>query len=284
MGNWILVGASLLGLLSIAVIAWSLWSGSRARARPPMPTGSFAPLPQPGAYAPTYVAPPPPVESYAPHTVIGPAPGPLEVAPARREETQFLSPDEMFGRPGRSRDSASRDPAGELDEDDENPTQFMSDDDLFGAREVPVDPTVVLREEWIAAPADPVRVEPIRVEPVRVEPMRVEPVQPIPRAPSVAQMRATTPDRPLPAASIPSAPRPKPASKPTPRVDPRLAPPDPAEFAKPVRDEGPTPYAGYVAPRPANAIDDDDDDGDPETELVHQAELLRLMNKGKPQG
>lgn len=54
------------------------------------------------------------------------------------------------------------------------------------------------------------------------------------------------------------------------------SPPDAEGFAKPRSREFSTPYVGEATPSP-DALDDDDDE--PGTELVHQAELLRLMGK-----
>ncbi len=293
MGNWILVGASVLGLVSVVVIAVSLWSWSRPRSRPrprpPQPTGSFAPLPPHSGSWPVVQSYAAPSQSYAAlpsqsYPVVSPiqvAP-PIQVVPnpplappeavlIQREQTQFMSTDEMFGR-------KSKPEPEQPDDDDEVPTQFMSDSELFGGQaEAPdpvVEPTVVLHDAWLAPTPAP----------------RV-------RMPSAAEVRATTPERPLLAASIPRLPSPSPAQPPNSAAnpgairtsrrssDPRLAVPDPSEFVKPASDEGPTPYAGYVAPRrPGDDDDDDDDDDDedPETQLVHQAELFRLMNKSKP--
>jgi len=347
MGNWILLGAGVLGLLSVAVIGWSLWA-NRAKPRPRvLATGAQAPLvyppqgyppqdfAQPSAHAPSYDFGPP----ASVHTVLAPAPGPLVEPPRREKKTIAMTSEELFGDrppleappPRREKQTIAmtseelfgdRAPlaveptqvlaADELVEDEA--TQFLSSDDLFGGP-AQADPgesapyaTVVLdsSDAWTAPPssssprwspaAAPVRAEPVRVEPVRVEPVRVEPQR---RVPSPAELRGTIPHRPLPAASIPSLPSPSlpspiaraklpmppsPSSRPASRGDLPLAPPDPAEFVKPIVNSGPTPYAGYVAPGSEDDDDDDDDDREPETEMVHQAELMRLISQRRPPG
>lgn len=80
-------------------------------------------------------------------------------------------------------------------------------------------------------------------------------------------------------AIIPEPPRPlapSPAPSPAPRPSSPTAPRRPAPAPR---------YTGFVGDRAEDRDDDDDDDdlddGDPETELVHQADLLRLMTPHK---
>ncbi|HLT35805.1 MAG TPA: hypothetical protein VK034_05955, partial [Enhygromyxa sp.] len=78
-------------------------------------------------------------------------------------------------------------------------------------------------------------------------------------------------------ALIPEPPAPARAAAPVPR-----RPPPPAAAPRPA---APAPrYTGFVGDRADDGDDDDDDDlddSDPETELVHQAELLRLISPNK---
>jgi hypothetical protein len=152
-------------------------------------------------------------------------------------------------------------------------TQFLTVDDIFALADDRVEPTRILDPEQLlghdAPPAEPV------------------PPAPVPVAPRVVWAPAAAiPAVQTPAASIPR-PQPSPAaSTPAPAPAPsKYAPPDPAAFVKPPVDAPSTPYVGFVAPRsPGHDDDDDDDDDDPETELVHQAELLALMIKSRPPG
>jgi hypothetical protein len=131
----------------------------------------------------------------------------------------------------------------------DEPTQFLSDADLYGAQpteEREPATTFMTEEELFGRPAPSEGTMVLPEEAVVAEP-------PAARAPAARPARA-----PAPTPSVPG-----------PRVAPKAAP-------QPQ-------YTGFVGDR-ANDADDDDDgfgDDDPETELVHQAELLRLIAHNK---
>ncbi len=246
MGIYVVIGASLLGVFSCMLIAWSLWTRSqvrkRARARQ-LATGQHAAIPPTsGAY--------PAVQAPAGHTVVASPPGYVEEEPrtefissgdllghvgAPDEPTQFLSEADLLGAEPKDEHEAAtafmttEELFGEEDEH-EVPTAFMTTDELFGRARAPVDATVVLAKgAVIPGPNHP-------------------PAQRVPQ-PSVAA---------------------------GPELKPTLPGPKPAASA--------SRYTGFVGDR---TLDDDDDDDfdfdadDPETELVHQAEILRLIGTTK---
>jgi hypothetical protein len=242
-GSWIVVGASVLGLVSVLLIVGSLWASSSARKRPRPQTlvsGSYTPLPA--------------MHPITEHTMITAAP---------------------MG--GQTVIVAMHEPAVD------QATQFLTVDDIFALADDRVEPTRVLAadEVLIVTP----------VEPVAHAPVIATPSEPVARAPVIATPRPSVVASPMPrsrvpSASIPAASLPRPASKPAVTAPSKFAPPDPSAFVKPPADVQPTPYVGYVAARRPGQDDDDDDDDDNdlETELVHQAELMRLMMKSKPPG
>lgn len=241
-GFWIVVGAGVLAGFSILLIGGSLWANASARKR-------ARPQPLPTSSYATFLAPGPPVHE---HTMIvaPPSANTVIMMPPRDQQTQFLSVDDMFAQ---------------ADERVE-PTRILAVDEMFDEEPEAEDPTMILRDEWLATP--------------------VEPAAP---APATPHSWARPPSAPFPRSSIPAASIPgsrsTPApSKPTLSAPSQFAPPSPSDFVKPLVDAQPTPYAGYVAPRGQHDQDDDDDDDDddPGTELVHQAELLRLMMKSRP--
>lgn len=253
-GSWIVVGASLLGLVSVLLIVGSLWASSSARKRPrprTLVSGSYTPVPA--------------VHQVTEHTMISAAP----IA----GQTVIVAAPSPFAMP-----SEEHEPA--LDQ----ATQFLTVDDIFALADDRVEPTRVLAADEVLV------VTP--VEPVARAPVIARPIVPIVRAPVIAAPRPSVvaspmPRSPIPAASIPAASVPRPASKPAVSAPNEFAPPDPSAFVKPPADVQPTPYVGYVAarrPGQEDDDDDDDDDDDPETELVHQAELMRLMMKSRPPG
>jgi hypothetical protein len=77
--------------------------------------------------------------------------------------------------------------------------------------------------------------------------------------------------------AAPSSPTSAPSRAPQPArpTADAYSPPDAEGFASPRSREFSTPYVGEAQPA-SDALDDDDEPG---TELVHQAELLRLMGK-----
>lgn len=256
-GSWIVIGASLLGLVSILLIAGSLWANSsgrkRARTRP-LVSGSYAPVPSvnQAPIGPSFFSGVATTE----HTMITSAP--------MAGQTVITAAPGVFGM-------ASEEP--QVDQ----ATQFLTVDDIFALADDRVEPTRILDpdELLVAQPVEPV--QPVARAPVIVAARPSVAASPMP----VASMSAAS----IPAASIPRSPSKPVASKPAPAPANEFAPPNPSEFAKPAVDVQPTPYVGYVAPRgPGHDDDDDDDDDDPETELVHQAELMRLMMKSRPPG
>jgi hypothetical protein len=251
MGIYVLIGASVLGVLSSMLVAWSLWTRSQARKRSrqrQLASGQYAALPGQhlavtGAGTGGY----PPVGSMtaqvpgsAGHTVLARAPGEFEDEEPRTEfmgmadvPTQFLTDAEIF---------AQREPDPEADEH-EVATAFLSEDELFGEAE-PV--TEFMTTEQLFSPAP--GAEPARSMEAPVDRTIVLPPAPRPPAPQGFDAQ--------------------PASKPT----------------APRRAAGASGgYVGFVGDRADDPDDDDDfDDDDPETELVHQAELLRLIAAQKP--
>lgn len=261
-------------------------------------------------------SPPPAAPAFAGNTVIGAAPGPLwsqEPDPAtefmavedmlgeRNEDaTQILDDAMLSGDAGEVGDAGDAGDVDELDEDRVEPTMLLSED-MLGldpptepARlkpRLPAPPTSVPAPAMSAPPTStpaPAMSAPIRhapaPEPRRSaalpSPTRPEPARPAPAAYQVAPPIARSgpqPSGPLPrspATSHPAAPAP--AGRPAPAAS-EFAPPNPDEFARPRTREFSTPYVGEAAP--ARSSDDDDDDDDPGTELVHQADLLRMMGK-----
>jgi len=227
MGIYVLIGASVLGVLSSMLVAWSLWTRSQARKRSrqrQLASGQYAALP---GY--------PPVGSM------------MAQAPAYQEpRTEFMSPDvptqfltdaELFGQ---------REPDPDADEH-EVATAFLTDDELFGE---PEPATEFMTTEQLFTPA--------------------------PGAGPARSMEAPV-DRTI---VLPPAPQPLEPQPVVARFAPKHAP-----LRRPARAAGASAgHVGFVGDRAQDLEPDDNDfdDDDPETELVHQAELLRLIATQKP--
>ncbi|MFO7562022.1 MAG: hypothetical protein R6X02_05220 [Enhygromyxa sp.] len=222
-GIYVVVGASVLGVFSGMLIAWSLWTRSQARKRArqrQLLSGQYAAIPPAGH---------PPLQQQAPpagHTVVAAPPA----APEQEPRTEFMSSAELFGEVAPPEEPTQFLSTADLfgvqpeqpDDEEEIATAFMSTEELFNRR---TDATVVLSEQAIIP-----------------EPAPEPPPKPRPPAPAPAR-RPSPPQKPAP------APR----------------------------------YTGFVGDRADDSDDEDDDldDDDPETELVHQAELLRLITHNK---
>lgn len=230
MGIYVVVGASLLGVLSCMLIVWSLWTRKQARERARARMLATQHAVHPSASYPVIQSAP-----SGGHTVVATPPGSFEEEP----RTEFMSSAELFGQ------------VAVPDE----PTQFLSDEDLFGAQaRAPREPaTALLSDEELFGDDEP----------------------------EVATTFMTTDElfsgRAAPPPTDPTMVlQPTPAPTPTPRPTAPRHVPSP-KLATPPR------YTGFVGDRAEDRDDEDDDfnEDDPETELVHQAELLRLISQSK---
>jgi hypothetical protein len=247
MGIYVVVGASLLGALSCMLIAWSLWTRSQARKRARqrrLATDQHAMVP-PVGYPTHAVAGPPAVEE-EPRTQFMTSADLFGQVAVPDEPTQFLSDEDLYG--SRATETDEREPA----------TTFMSEAELFGDDDEPEVATAFMTtDEMFGRPARSDATIVLPEEAVVAEPPPPSPRPPVARPPA-ARPAAAPPPAARPPAARPSAPK---------------APPQPQ-------------YTGFVGDRANDADDDDDDDfgeDDPETELVHQAELLRLITHKRPE-
>jgi hypothetical protein len=230
-GIYVLVGASVLGVLSCMLIVWSLWTRSQARKRARermQSTGQHAVVP-PVGYPMVQHAPP------SGHTMVMAPPAPVDEEP----RTEFMSSADLFGQ------------VAVPDE----PTQFLSDEDLYGASARAVDEpgTAIMSDQELFGDDDE--------QEVATTFMTTEEVFGGHAAPPTDATQVLRGQAPAPAPARPAPPRHVPTPKP----------------ATPPR------YTGFVGDRAEDRDDEDDDFGedDPETELVHQAELLRLINQNR---
>ncbi|PRQ03643.1 hypothetical protein ENSA5_13980 [Enhygromyxa salina] len=148
-----------------------------------------------------------------------------------------------------------------------------------------------------APPRAPVARAPARPAPARPAATPQAPTPPAAKPPTpTPPPPVATPPAPSPRASAPATPKKTPPSRlpasrrvatPPPRTPVRPAPPKEPVVEADAPQVQPHPvsagYVGFVgAPLDDDDDDDDDDDldgDDPETEMVHQAELLRLMGR-----
>jgi hypothetical protein len=261
MGIYVVVGASVLGVISSMLIAWSLWSRSQARKRAEqrrLVSGQYAAIP------PTSPAPMMGFQPPAGHTVVAgppaasPIPSMFHPPAGHTVEPRAASPiPSMFQPPAGHTVVAG--PPGEFDDDEEVRTEFMSSGQLFGQAEPPDEPTQFLTAADLFGVEEP---EEVDEEEIATAFMSTDEL--FGRRTDATVVLSED-------AIMPEPPAPAPAPAPAPRGP--TAPVKPAPAPR---------YTGFVGDRADDRDDDDDlDDGDPETELVHQAELLRLITPSK---
>lgn len=281
----------------------------------PTPSGSYVapamhgypPMPaaMPNQVAAPWVEPDPATEFMSVEDMLGGGRS-HEQGPPPEDATQILD-DAMLAAAGLEV-AAQHD---ERDDEDERvePTMLLSEDML--GLDPPTEPARLKPRLRPPAQTSPAPASPVAVSGVAAPRPAAAPASPAPPARPAASSSPSagalpTPTRPAAgpsassyqvapplarAASLPAGARPSgpamrpPASTPAssagvhvparPGQADAFSPPDPEAFAKPRTREFSTPYVGEAAP----ASDADDDDDEPGTELVHQAELLRLMGK-----
>lgn len=240
-GIYVVVGAGVLGVLSCMLIVWSLWTRSQARKRARQRQLATG---QHAAIPPTAMPPaamPP-----------GGYPGYHQQQPPVGHTVVVAAPPPVeFEEEPRTAFMSSAELFGQVAPPDE-PTQFLSDADLLAAQrqasedddeDEEVATTFMTSDELFGRRSD---------------------------ATVVLPEDAIMPEPPQPPAPVQRRP-----------------PADAAVSAAPPRPGKPAPaprYTGFVGDRANDRDDDDDDDldsDDPETELVHQAELLRLIGQTK---
>lgn len=281
----------------------SMHSGSYPAAMPMQPAAMQPYAPPPAAMPPAapWVEPDPATEFMSVEDMLGATSH--DQGPPPEDATQIIDDAVLTGG------EAHHEGDHHVDDDHVEPTMLLSEDMLGLDLDPPTEPARLKPR----LPAAPIQAAPPSAAPARTAPARPAPTpqsQVRPAAASPARSSALpTPTRPLaasgstgstgsspgyqvapplarggsPAPSTPARmPAPSPTSTPSRAAQPArtggdaYSPPDAEGFAKPRSREFSTPYVGEASSRP-DALDDDDDE--PGTELVHQAELLRLMGK-----
>ncbi len=286
MGIFVVIAASLLGACSCMLIAWSLWTRSQARKRArarqlatgqryavgqpyAQPSGAYAQVPPipAGADGRTVVVAPYGVEDPEPRTEFMGSGDLYGHAAPPGEPTQFLSAAELYGADGAYGEDHGGYGEDHGDEDaHEVPTAFMTEEELLAeAAAAEADefedevPTAFMSTDELFGRGRPRQDATIVLTEQALAP-DPPPPQPVWERPPVARV----PPVPTPAPPPPLR---------VPELKPTLPGPKPAV--------APNLYGGFVGDRSQDADYDEDDEHDPETELVHQAELLRRIGPGR---
>ena len=261
----VLIGAAVLGAVSIVMIVWSLRSRGRDQGTVGR-TGGQAAITEAGPPSNARWEPaPPPVPVTTGLTQVAdvsddydpaaPEP-PTEFLPPEDEiPTQFMAPDELFGDEHEAKTEFMREDELFGDEHEAN-TQLMREDELFDDEHEAN--TQLMREDQLfgderglaTGPAE----GPSHDQTIVLE-AEAEPATCVPPGPS----------GPPPPASRPAPAKPPPS--------PRPASSGPQQFSMFVRD------GTHEQPSrdPAPPADFDDEEDDPETALVHQSELMHVI-------